>query len=67
MVYFLVQELYEAWIGNGKIRMVEMVVGGKLMKYKIGLQLVHVQQLMLFGIMAPKICIESDLKEWLVL
>lgn len=47
--------------------MVEMVVGEKLMKYKIGLQLVHVQQLMLFGIMVLKICTESVLKEWLVL
>lgn len=55
------------WIGSGKIRMVEMVVGEKLMKYKIGLQLVLVQQLMLFGIMVPKICTESALKEWLVL
>lgn len=55
------------WIGNGKIKMVEMVVGEKLMKYKTGLQLVHVQQLMLFGIMVLKICTESVLKEWLVL
>lgn len=67
MVYSLVQELYEAWTGNGKIRMVETVVGEKLMKYKTGLQLVHVQRLTLYGIMALKIYIESVLKEWLVL
>lgn len=67
MVYFLVHELYEAWIGSGKIKMVEMVGGEKLMKYKTGLQLAHGQQLMLSGIMVPKICIELDLKEWLVL
>lgn len=47
--------------------MVEMVVEEKLMKYKTGRQLALVQQLMLFGIMVPKICTESVLKEWLVL
>lgn len=67
MVYFLVQELYEVLTGNGKIRMVETVVEAKLMKYKTGLQLVHVQRLTLFGIMALKICTESALREWFVL
>lgn len=47
--------------------MVETVVEEKLTRYKTGLRLVHVQQLMLFGITVLKICIESALKEWLVL
>lgn len=47
--------------------MVEMVDGVKLMKCKTGLQLVHALQLMLFGIMVPRICTELVLKAWLVL
>ena len=66
VVYFLVQELSEVLIGSGKIKMVEMVEEVKLMKFKIGLLLVHVQQPMLYGIMVPKICIVLVLKEWLV-
>ena len=53
-------------IGSGKIKMVEMVEEVKLMKFKIGLLLVHVQQPMLYGITVPKICIVLVLKEWLV-
>lgn len=47
--------------------MVEMVGEVKLMRYKTGLQLVHVQRLMSFGIMVLKIYTELVLKEWLVL
>jgi len=44
--------------------MVETVAGVKLTRYKIGLQLAHVQQRTLFGTMVLKICTELDLKEW---
>ena len=40
------QELLEELIGSGKIKMEAMVEEEKLMKCKIGLQLVHDQQLM---------------------
>lgn len=52
--------------GNGKIRMVVMVEGEKLMKFKIGLLQVLVQLPMSFGIMEPKICTELVLKGWWV-
>lgn len=55
-----------ALIGNGKIKMVEMDVEEKLMKCRIGRQPVLVRRLTSFGIMVQKICIGSDLKEWLV-
>lgn len=64
--YFLVQGLSEVLIGNGKIKMAGMDEGVKLTKFKIGQQPVHVQLLMLYGIMEQKICIASVLKEWLV-
>lgn len=53
-------------IGSGKIKTEVMAAGERSMKFKTGPRLVRVQQRMLSGIMARRICTELVLKAWLV-